>query len=81
MTRLQRKFLRKIAPPFVIMGYIAMVLMLFVASPNTWFAAGVLVLFLMVPLFGWFLWESWKDAKWEIERENHQMLHDIKKDA
>tara|TARA_B100000902_G_scaffold219918_1_gene208875 strand:- start:2560 stop:2805 length:246 start_codon:yes stop_codon:yes gene_type:complete len=81
MTRLQRKFLAKIAPPFVIMAYVAFVLLLFLASPSVWFAVGVIILFLMVPLFGWFFYESWKDAKWEIERENQQMLYEIKKDA
>lgn len=78
MNRVQKKFLLKIAPPFAVMAYVWFVIQLFTHAPNVYIAGGIVCLLILGPLFVWFFREAWKDAKWEVERENEIMLNSLK---
>ena len=78
ITRVQKKFLNKIYPPFAIMAYIYLVMTLFINAPSTTAAIAIVVVMLIGPLLGWYFYEAWKDAKWEVERENQVMLNTLK---
>ena len=78
ITRVQKKFLNKIYPPFAIMAYIYLVMTLFINAPNTTLGIVIVLVMLIGPLTGWFFYEAWKDAKWEVERENQVMMNTLK---
>jgi uncharacterized membrane protein len=78
MNRVQKKFLIKIAPPFAIMAYVYAVIKLFTYAPNVYVAGGILGVGFVAPVCYFFFREAWKDAKWEVERENEIMLNTLK---
>lgn len=78
MTRVQKKFLAKIWPPFAIMAYIFVVMQIFLLMPSALMATVLALVFVVGPLVGLFFREAWKDAKWEVERENQTMVNTLK---
>ena len=77
MNRVTKKFLGKVLPPLGIMLYVAAVMVGSTMVGGTAVFAGPLV-FLAIPLFGYMLYESYKDAKREVEWEDKDLLRDIK---
>ena len=77
MNRVTKKFLGKVLPPLGIMLYVAAVMVGSTMVGGTAVFAGPLV-FLVIPLFGYMLYESYKDAKREVEWEDKDLLRDIK---
>ena len=77
MNRVTKKFLGKVLPPIGIMFYVAAVMVGSTMIGGTAVFAGPLV-FLVIPLFGYMLYESYKDAKREVEWEDRDLLKDIK---
>ena len=77
MNRVTKKFLGKVLPPIGIMFYVAAVMVGSTMIGGTAVFAGPLVL-LVIPLFGFMLYESYKDAKREVEWEDKDLLKDIK---
>jgi|DEB0MinimDraft_6_1074348.scaffolds.fasta_scaffold00028_41 ABC-type transport system involved in cytochrome bd biosynthesis fused ATPase/permease subunit len=77
MNRVTKKFLGKVLPPFGIMGYVMVVMTLSTMAPTLALQIGIPIVFLLVPLFGYMFYESWKDAKREVEWEDRDLLRDI----
>jgi hypothetical protein len=77
MNRVTKKFLGKVLPPIGIMFYVAAVMVGSTMIGGTAVFAGPLVL-LVIPLFGFMMYESYKDAKREVEWEDRDLLKDIK---
>ena len=77
MNRVTKKFLGKVLPPIGIMFYVAAVMVGSTMIGGTAVFAGPLV-FLVIPLFGYMFYESYKDAKREVEWEDRDLLRDIK---
>ena len=77
MNRVTRKFFGKVLPPLGIMLYVAAVMVGSTMIGGTAAFVGPLVL-LVIPLFGYMLYESYKDAKREVEWEDRDLLRDIK---
>jgi len=78
MNRVHKKFLNKIWPPFAIMAYVWITMTIFINAPNIYVAGAIVGVFILGPLFYWFFREAWKDAKWEVERENDIMIKTLK---
>ena len=78
IKRVQKKFLMKIAPPFVIIAYVLLVMELFIRAPNIYVASAIVGVGIIGPLLIWFFREAWRDAKWEVERENQVMMNTLK---
>ena len=68
----------KIAPPFVIIAYVLLVMELFIRAPNIYVASAIVGVGIIGPLLIWFFREAWRDAKWEVERENQVMMNTLK---
>ena len=51
---------------------------IFLLMPNALMATVVALVFVVGPLVGFFFREAWKDAKWEVERENQTMVNTLK---
>lgn len=77
MNRVTKKFLGKILPPIGIMLYVAAVVVVSTMVGGTAAFFGPVV-FLVIPLFVYMLYESYKDAKREVEWEDRDLLRDIK---
>ena len=77
MNRVTKKFLGKVLPPLGIMLYVAAVMVGSTMVGGKAAFVGPLV-FLVIPLFGYMLYESYKDAKREVEWEDRDLLRDIK---
>jgi len=78
ITRVQKKFLNKIYPPFAIMAYVLIIMEIFIRAPNIYVASAVVGVGIIGPLLIWFFREAWRDAKWEVERENQTMINTLK---
>ena len=77
MNRVTKKFLGKVLPPIGIMFYVAAVMVGSTIIGGKAVFAGPLV-GIVIPLFGYMLYESYKDAKREVEWEDRDLLKDIK---
>lgn len=77
-NRVLKKFLNKIYPPFAIMAYVFIIMEIFIRAPNIYVASAVVGVGIIGPLLIWFFREAWKDAKWEVERENQVMINTLK---
>ena len=78
MSRVTKKFLNKIWPPFAIMAYVFIIMEIFIRAPNIYVASAVVGVGIIGPLLIWFFREAWRDAKWEVEQENQIMLNTLK---
>lgn len=78
MNRVHKKFLNKIWPPFAIMAYVWIVMTIFINAPNIYVAGAVVGVCILGPLAYLFFREAWRDAKWEVERENDIMINTLK---
>ena len=81
MSRVWKKFFRKLAEPVGIMAYVT-----FAIGLTMWTGANVsermaLVVFcIMVPIpaFAYLIRDMWRDAKREVEWENRDMMRTLK---
>jgi hypothetical protein len=78
ITRVQKKFLNKIYPPFAIMAYVFIIMEIFIRAENIYVAGAIVGVGIIGPLLIWFFREAWRDAKWEVERENQIMMNTLK---
>jgi hypothetical protein len=78
ITRVQKKFLNKIYPPFAIMAYVFIIMEIFIRAENIYVAGAIVGVGIIGPLLIWFFREAWRDAKWEVERENQVMMNTLK---
>ena len=81
MNRVWKKFFRKLAEPVGIMAYVTFVVGLSVWTiENVSQGMGIVVFFIMlpVPALAYLIRDMWRDAKWEIEQENRDMLNTLK---
>ena len=80
MPRVWKKFFRKLAEPMGVMAYI-----LFAVGLTMWTAeyvsqgASIVVFVIMspIPMFVYLIRDMWRQAKWEVEHENRDMMRSL----
>ena len=81
MNRVWKKFLRKLAGPIGFMAYIMFAVGLTMwTMENVNHVIGVTVFVIMIPIpaIALLIRDMWRDAKKEVEWENHDMLNTLK---
>ena len=81
MSRVMKKFLKKLAGPIGFMAYI-----MFAVSLTTWtiinvseaIAIAVFIIMIPIPAITFLIRDMWRDAKREVEWENDYMLNTLK---
>lgn len=77
-NRVMKKFLSKLWPPAVGMIYVLLALELGSYFTNPLQSIAVVGLMIVVPMVGYILYETWQQAKREVEQENEIMMRALK---
>lgn len=73
-----KKFLSKLWPPAVGMVYVLLALELGSYFTNPLQSIAVVGLMIVVPMVAYILYETWQQAKREVEQENEIMMRALK---
>lgn len=81
MSRVMKKFLKKLAEPVIIMAYVSFATVLVMwtyANVSAGMAVVVFCIMIPIPMFAYLIRDMWRDAKREVEWENDYMLNTLK---
>ena len=79
-TRVAKKFIEKILPPLGIFVYVFGVMQIASYAPTAGQSMLIGLIMIAVPTLFWMLWETWQQAKREVEWENRDLINEIKGD-
>ena len=77
-NRVLKKFLSKIAPPFIGVVYVLAAFELAKLIEDPIYSIALVGLLVLVPLVVWMFYETWQQAKREVEQENEIMMRALK---
>ena len=77
-NRVLKKFLAKLTPPAIGIVYVLAALELGAQFSNPLHSIAVVGLMVIVPMVVYILYETWQQAKREVEDENRQLMRSIK---
>jgi L-lactate permease len=83
MSRVWKRFFTKISKGFAVFGYLIGSLTIpefavqYFGGPEMMGAFGGLVVFIVLPMILFMLWDTYKDAKSEVERENRDLMRTL----
>ena len=77
MSRVMKKFFEKLYPPVGIIAYVFTVITVSGYISNPMYKVGFVGAFIIVPMIAYMLWETWQQAKREVEWENRDLMREI----
>jgi len=77
-TRVLKKFLHKIAPPFIGIVYVLAAFELAKLLDDPIHSIALVGLLVLVPIVVYMFYETWQQAKREVEQENEIMMRTLK---
>ena len=77
-NRVLKKFLNKIAPLFIGVVYVLAAFELAKLIEDPIYSLALVGLLVLVPLVVWMFYETWQQAKREVEQENEIMMRALK---
>lgn len=78
MNRIFKKFLQKLLPPIVGVIYVLGAMQLGGLSDDPLISIAIVGLLVVVPMVMYILYETWQQAKREVEQENKELVRSIK---
>ncbi len=77
-TRILKKFLGKLIPPFIGVVYVLAALELGAQFTDPLYGIVVVGLMVIVPMVAYILYETWQTSKREVEQENRDLMRSMK---
>ena len=77
MSRVMKKFFEKLYPPVLIVAYVSGVISASGYITNPMHSIAFVGAFIIAPMIGYMLWETWQQAKREVEWENRDLMREI----
>lgn len=77
MNRVMKKFFEKLYPPVGIMAYVFTVITVSGYILDPMYKIGFVGAFIIAPMIAYALWETWQQAKREVEWENRDLMREI----